>query len=71
MTKPCQYRDGLIFVGETTISGCPSPELAKAFVEEGNKRWADFPPLLTENNKVSLIGSLEVDALIAEMSEKQ
>lgn len=58
-----------LHVGETTISGVPSLELAESFLEIAKRRWPDGDGILNDNNKVSLIGSLHIDSLIQELSE--
>ena len=58
-----------INVGETTISGVPSLELAEQFIELAKHRWPDGDGVLnTDTNNVSLIGSILIQDLIIELS---
>ena len=57
-----------IHIGETVISGVPDMKSAEKFVAIAKKRWPHGEEILNDSNTVGLIGSILIDALIAELS---
>ena len=68
-TYSITIEDGItINLGEATISGVPSLELAEQFIKLAKHRWPNGDGILNDNNTISLIGSFAIDRLIQELS---